>query len=290
MITERDIAILLALTRYYVLNRTQIQSLVFPTDKQGRVTRRRLQVLVDGRYINRQNAMVYHAESGPPASVYFPSALGCEFLADHFDDDQYLLTPCRSPISHHVQHWLAISETHISFDAAIALQSDVKVDGWLNEWDIANKDEKDPERHYRLYTTVQTAPRIVCVPDAAFLLSMHGYKKIHYLEQDRATSGVEQVANQKFQGYALLAENKLHMRHFSDATVSTFSVLLIAPTPARRDHLRRAFRSKQGTGLWRFASVTDIKPALLLHEPIWFTCEDEAPRALIKREGNQHVP
>ena len=46
MITERDILILVALVRYYVLNRQQIQRLVFPTDSNGRITRRRLQSLV----------------------------------------------------------------------------------------------------------------------------------------------------------------------------------------------------------------------------------------------------
>ena len=34
MITDRDILILVALVRYYVLNRQQIQRLVFPTDPQ----------------------------------------------------------------------------------------------------------------------------------------------------------------------------------------------------------------------------------------------------------------
>lgn len=286
MITERDVAILLALTRYYVLNRAQIQALVFPTDKQGRLTRRRLQALVDGRYINRQNAMVYHTDSGPPASVYFPSALGCEFLASHFDDDHFLLTPCRSPIVHHVEHWLAISNTHICFDAAIASQNEAKIDYWLNEWDIANKDTAEPENHYRLYTVVQSAPKVVCVPDAGFLLSMQGHKKIHYLEQDRGTSGIDQVANQKYQGYALLAQSKMQIRHFPDATVPGFAVLLIAPTAMRRDSLKKAFRQKDGAELWRFAATADIKHDRLLHEPIWHTCNDDSPRALIKKGGN----
>ena len=35
MITERDIAVLLALVRYYVLSRVQIQRLCFPTDAAG---------------------------------------------------------------------------------------------------------------------------------------------------------------------------------------------------------------------------------------------------------------
>ena len=42
MITQRDIEVLLALYRYYVLNRPQIQRLCFANDTTGRVTRRRL--------------------------------------------------------------------------------------------------------------------------------------------------------------------------------------------------------------------------------------------------------
>ena len=58
MITERDIAILLALVRYYVLNRMQIQRLCFPTDENGRITRRRIQSLVDAKLINRTQMQV----------------------------------------------------------------------------------------------------------------------------------------------------------------------------------------------------------------------------------------
>jgi len=39
MLTDRDLAVLLVLDRYYVLSRPQIQRLCFPTDVTGRVTR-----------------------------------------------------------------------------------------------------------------------------------------------------------------------------------------------------------------------------------------------------------
>ena len=39
MITDRDILILVALVHYYVLNRQQIQRLVFANDPNGRITR-----------------------------------------------------------------------------------------------------------------------------------------------------------------------------------------------------------------------------------------------------------
>ena len=43
MLTPRDISLLVALNRYGVLSRPQVQRLCYPTDKDGRIARRRLQ-------------------------------------------------------------------------------------------------------------------------------------------------------------------------------------------------------------------------------------------------------
>lgn len=289
MIQERDIAILLALVRYYVLNTAQIKALVFPNLRDGRVARRRLQALADAHLLNRQNVQVCSAMNQSPPLVYYPSRGGCEFLARHFDDDKYLMTPTRTPIAHHVQHWLAVSDTHISFDAAVAKQDDVRIEGWLNEWDVANKQEADFAKHFRLYTLIRQTPKLVCVPDAAFLLSKDGHKKVHYIEQDRATSGGEQVAAQKFPGYAAMDEGRLHTRHFPESTMPSFSVLLIAPTTSRRDLLRKAMKGKPSADRWRFVAAADLRPETLLTAPIFYPCEGE-PRPLIKQqEGAQHA-
>src|SRR6185369_16543392 len=104
-----------------------------------------------------------------------------------------------------------------ALDEAIKSQSAVTLDGWLNEWDICNKDESAPEKKYRLYTLIRESPRLVCAPDAAFLLTVKGHSKVFYVEQDRATSGVYQVASSKSPGYAALAEAGLQRRHFPQA-------------------------------------------------------------------------
>jgi len=36
--------------------------------------------------------------------------------------------------------------------------------------------------------------------------------------------------------------------------------------------------------LWRFAAHEDIVPARLLFEPIFFTCNDDQPKPLLRRE------
>ncbi len=287
MITQRDVDVLRSLARYFVLNRPQIQRLNFPEDTAGRITRRRLQALVMEHLINRHNLVFHHPQAGSPGPVYYPSRAGCEFLAEHFDDQSYLLTPTQTPQPHHAFHWLAVSETHMALDQAIAAQSDVHLEGWLSEWDVANKSESAPEKHYRIYTLISETPRLVCVPDAAFLLSLDGHKKVFYLEQDRDTSGVQRISASKTPGYAAMAERKLHRRHFPSTTIDAFSVLMIAPTARRRDALRKAIKDKPAAAVWKFACVQDITPENFLHAPVFYPCDGEAV-PLVKKQGDVH--
>ncbi|MFO0945628.1 MAG: replication-relaxation family protein [Planctomycetota bacterium] len=286
MLTERDIEILRVLARYYVLSRAQIQSLCFQgesTDGAGaRVTRRRLQSLVSDGYINRMRTYIFNPAMGTPAPVYFPAKKGCEFLAVHFGDDRYYAVPFRPPQAELALHWLAISDTHLLMDAAIALQQDVELAGWLNEYDQVNADAESPEDRYRIYTLIRRQPRLVCAPDAAFLLAAYGHKKVYYLEQDRATSGVRQIAASKTLGYAAMAEMSLHKKHFPDATIPGFAVLMITTDPRRRDALRKEIGKKPGAGLWKFASVTDLRPDTFLFEPVFHGCDDTSPMPLVR--------
>lgn len=286
MVTDRDLSILRAIARYYVLNRQQIQRLVFPEDTHGRITRRRLQSLIDADFLSRQPMLVCHPSNGAPAPVYYPSFKGNALLAEMTGDDRFLAIPAQQPTMHHVWHWLAVSETHITFDEAIASQSDesannVQITEWFNEYDIVNPAESSPEKRFRLYTLLRSSPRLICAPDAAFLLATRGHSKVFYLEQDRATTGVHQIAASKTQGYSLLAEVNGHRRHFPETTIDTFTVLMVAPNARRRDALRKTIGEKRGASLWRFASQEDMQPEKLLHAPIWYPCDGE-PASLVK--------
>jgi Replication-relaxation len=285
MLTDRDFDILRTVVRYYVLNRQQIQRLCCPQDTNGRVTRRRLQVLVAAGLLNRQHTLFCHPLAGPAAPVYYPSRKGCELLAEMFDDERFLTTPTQAPIPHHTLHWLAISDFHIVLDAAIGAQSAVALDGWLNEWDVCNKDESAPEKRFRLYTLIRESPRLVCAPDAAFLLIVNGHSKVFYLEQDRNTSGVRQIAASKTQGYAIMAQTQMHRRHYPTATVNSFTVLMIAPTERRRDALRKAIHGKPGAELWRFAASTELTADRLLHSPVLYPCVGD-PLPLVKLQAD----
>lgn len=272
MITERDTDILRSSARYYVMKRPQIQQLHFPDDMTGRATRRRLQVLVSAGFLNRTRAPLYNADGGSPWPAYYPSRAGLELLAEHFDDERFLGVSCRSPEPFHLHHFLAVTETHLALDQAIAAQSTVSLEGWLNEFDVVNPQETAPERRYRLYTLLKESPRLICVPDAAFLLEFGQFRKVFYLEQDRATTGVRQLAARKTPGYAELARRGWHVRHFPQATIDSFTVLLITPTARRRDALRKALAEKSGANLWKFAAQPDVTPDAFLFQPIFYPC------------------
>ena len=269
-----------AIARYYVLNRQQIQRLCFSDDQDGRVTRRRLQKLLQLGVLQRQPLQMHNMDGGSPSSVYFPSRRGLEILSESLDDKRFLLVSSQTPQAHHLRHWIAVSDTHITIDRAIERQTEVQLDGWINEWDTIAND--GGEKRYRLLTELQASPRLCCAPDSAFLLSRGGHKKVYYLEQDRNTSGVERVAASKPKGYAELAARQWHRRHFSEATLPTFTVLLVAPTPRRRDHLRQAFLQKPGCELWRFVSETELTAETFLHGPILYRCDSDEGVPLVQ--------
>ena len=276
MLTDRDLRVLSSVCTYYVLNRPQIQHLCFPTDNTGRVTRRRLQALVSEGLINRFSARVIYPNSSPAGSVYYPSTKGCQHLAEQTANDRFLLTPTQCPQSHHILHWLAVSETHIKLDAAIAAQTQIQLDDWINEWDTVNKDEPEPHQRFRLYTLLQVEPRLIAAPDSAFMLTALGYSKVFYVEQDRGTSGVRQVCARKIKGYRELHVRQLHRKHFPQTNVDSFTVVCIANNARRRDALRKAFANEVGAELWKFCSATELSHETFLLELIWFPASGDA--------------
>lgn len=273
MLTQRDISVVRAVCRYFVLSRQQIQQLCFPDDREGRTTRRRLQTLVSERYIQRHQIPIPLSSVGPHCPVYFPGRRGCEFLSELDDDPRWLGVATNTPQPHLLFHWLAITNTHIALRAALKRLPQIACEAFCNEWDVLNPAAQAPEERFRLYTLIQEQPRLVCAPDAAFTLTVAGHQKVFYLEQDRNTSGVRQVAASKWAGYVGLKRKQLHRHHFPETTLSEFDVLCVVPTIARREALRKAIAEKDGAQLWRFAVEADLTPDRFLVDPIWHTCD-----------------
>jgi hypothetical protein len=186
----------------------------------------------------------------------------------------------------HLYHWVEVAQTHILLDQAIAKLPGVAKIEWISEWTLLNADEKEPEKRFKLFTRL--GPKLVCAPDAAFLLQRDGFRKAFYVEQDRdTTQNAGRVAAQKCQGYASLYELRMHInRHFPIANVVKFTVLFVAPTPNRRDALCKAFADKPAAWLYKFASQTELAPETFLTSPIWHSCVGE-PASLLKNGGER---
>ncbi len=279
--TPRQMNILRSVATYYTFTRAQIQDVCGETN--DRVVRKLLDQLCRMGLIKRTRMEVVNPGMGAPAPVYSPTRKGAEFLAAEVDAK--LLHCCtQTPNWQNLYHWTQVAELHIRLDRAIERQTQASLGGWLGEWDIANPDEREPEKRYRLFTLLKEQPkRLVCNPDAGFVLRVGSYAKVYYLELDRATSGIQQIANSKTPGFAELAKTKGHRKHF-ETNMDTFGVLSVSPTPGRRDLLRAAIKGKDGCELWKFCAWPDFTPERAITEAIWFPCEGDAS-PLVKRGG-----
>jgi hypothetical protein len=295
LLPPRDVRILDAVARYDTLTRDQVRRVLidlFPRDRDGRVARKRLKVLCDDLgFLNRTGMRVVNpfVAGGVSAPVYYPSAAGMAFLNEGRDEGSgRLLLNTTAPNWVFLYHFAAVAETHITLDAAVTLCPDLRVPEWYGERALLDPKASEPEKKYRLYECVSgdAKNRIVCVPDAAFLLERGEHRKVFYLEQDRdTTKSSDRVAASKCGGYAGLLAKQFHLRQFPRANAEKFTVLMLAPTPRRRDALRASVKKYPGADLWRFASLTDVTAARLLLSAIWFPCEGE-PKPLVQGGGS----
>ncbi len=282
MITENDIGVLLALFEYYVLTRVQIQGLLFPGHQTGRATRKRLAKLFHHGYIGKSKASIPIGSAAAVSPVYYLAKAGAEALATYFDDESYASANTRKPRLDLLFHWVAISEFHIRISQAIADQNDVKLLSWVNEWQVVNPKDANCHRFY-LHTVLSEQPPLSCSPDAGFVLLVNGVAKVFYVEVDRNTSGIKQIAASKTPGYAELARRGLHKsKHFPMATFDDFSVLVLTSHEGRRNRLARKIADEPGASRWMFCTSEDLSPETFLYEPIFVDCTGET-RSIVKR-------
>lgn len=287
MLTERDLAILQSVVRYYTLTRTQVTRLHFPNDPTGRMTRKRLHALVDLGLLAQTNMKVVNPAMGQPAPVYFPTRDGVAFLVEHTGDDHWRTAGVHSPNWQHLYHFTEIADQHILIDRAVDAVPGLSISSWLGEYSVADPKETEPHKRFALYTLLSQAGqhRVVCKPDAGFLLSYLEHSRVYYLETDRdTTKNAERVAAQKTPGYAALRDQRGYVRHFPAATVESFTVLMIAPTARRRDSLRKMFAAKSASSPFKFAAKPELTPENLFAQPVWLN-PDGQPTALLKRSA-----
>jgi hypothetical protein len=286
---DRDVAILESVFRYYVLTRAQVVRLHFrPGPTRDRIARKRLQHLAGEKLLNVAR-LRYSPDATAATHVYYPSRRGAEFLAARLGDESYLARTCQCPQQYCLFHWIRLTDRHLMLDRAVALQTEACVPCWYSEWDVVNPAESvhRPEKRFRLYTLLQEeSKRLVCAPDAAFLMTAGGHGKVFYVEEDRHTESAERYVNAKVKGYAELHARRGHRRHFPEATADDFTVLMFSPDETRRKALCTAMKGKPGERLWRFCSVAGLTAETLLHEPVFHATQGD-PGSLLRTKPHQ---
>ncbi|MCG8448304.1 MAG: replication-relaxation family protein [Pirellulales bacterium] len=261
----RDQPLLEYLARYYLLAPSHIQQLCYP-ESTSRVTRRRCASLAADGYIHRYPKK--HDDNRRP--VYYLADRGKEWLADHYDDDRYLAKPtkllCRSE---HVEHTLAVGEFLHSLQQAISRQDVVELCESFHEFEPVNPTAEAAD-WIRLFTEIRPSPRLVCMPDAAFMLGRDEHRVIYYVERETGTSGSSVVPKKKYGGYQELDRRELFRKHFPQTTWKHFFVLVVCPTPRWRDRFVKHLVKVAGDDAqrWKAISVEDTAPERLLFEPV----------------------
>lgn len=278
-VSNRKLELLRIVRRYGRMTRAQIQRKLGV--RNDRVVRALCQELVAANLLGKTRHQVVNPIAGAPAPVYYPTRQGAETVAAYFDDPLLLHAAIRPPGIHTLFHTVHITDFLMTLDDAITGQAEVALGGMFAEWDEVNPDAERPEQRYRLFTLIRETPkRLVAIPDCAFQISVGSFTKLYYGEIDLGTSGVAAASASKSPGYAALQMEGLFRRHA--VTAESFSVLHLSPTPGRRDLMRRAFSTKEGAALHRFACLRDWTPEKALFEPIFFTCEGDEPQPLIR--------
>lgn len=278
-LTPRKLAVIKAVCDYYTLTRALIQLIVGVAN--DRVMRDILQELCRAGLVNKTRMQAVNPAAGNPAPVYFPTRMGAELIAGETGVERYLSVCTKTPDWTHLWHWLGVAEFHVRLDQAVALHPGVSLLGWYGEWDEVNPHADKPQERYRIFSLIREKPRLVCAPDAVFAIGVGPHSKTYYLEFERSTSGIQQIAASKTPGYAAMLDGRLHQRHFQ-TTAESFTVLHLSPTPGRRDLLRKAVASKEGASLHRFASFTDWTQEKALTEAIFYSTDSDDPQPLIR--------
>ena len=201
------------------------------------------------------------------APVYYVTKGGVEVLASWYEDETYLAVNTRHPRSDRLNHWIAVAETRILIEQSVAQQTSVTLDRWINEWETVDKEAAEPQR-FCLHTQLSVDPPLSCSPDAGFLLSLRGHRKVFYLEQDLGTSSPKQIAARKTKGYAGLAAEHGHRRHFPETTLDTFGVLCITTNAYRCEQLAKQIATRPRPELWLFINQRELSAESFLSGPI----------------------
>ncbi len=282
----RVLLFLMLLRRTKIVTREMVQAELFPTSDAA-VVRDFLRRMVRAGFAKKvdiKNDFVLQVKP-----YHIPTELGCIHLATALNDTSWLLDATPHFKVQDVPHAVGVSKLISDLYRAIEPQTYVSMPALYREQCVINASESDPARRFRLYSVVREEgeKRIVCIPDMATLFRVGKFLRPVYWEFETGSDGSPtRVGASKTPGYFWLNQTNKYQDHFPGTNAMT--VVAVCPGSAFRESLRRAVRDAKpqqgddnGRNLWLFVDRNELKPATVLHAPIFYDCQKDEPRSLI---------
>ena len=269
-LTERDVAVVLAVYAYRVLRRDQIQRMFF-TGKN--TANERLKRLYQHGYLDRRWLPVEYGQ-GSSQALYLLAERGAQLVAASVGVDRAAIdwkdahNRVRSPF---LEHLLMTNEVRLALTLA-ARRHGYAVERWLDEETL-----KAHAEGVNVTREDGTARHVPLVPDGYFSLDLGDRRAHFFLEIDRATEANRRWAD-KVRAYQRYAHSGRYAARYQ---ARSLRVLSVTTGRKRLDNLKRTTERAGGDAMFWFASVGDVAPSKALVQPVWHVAGQERPNPLI---------
>ncbi len=269
----RDLEILKAISDCRALTAQHIEDLF---ERKQSTIQRRLQLLYQHEYLDRQYlAVVSRAPASLPA-IYTVGARGVRALIDGYQMDRGDIRRPRTQLGwKFLDHLLHVNDVRVSIILATR-QHGLEVIRWLDEpYFRAHKD----------YTMVPTAGgkqrKYPVLPDGYFLLGnvpQGATGRAHFfLEIDRGTEPLDKFTPQ-IVAYDEYVRSDAYERRFS---AKSLRILIVTTTDKRLANLQAATRRVSSASYYWFTTFDRVTCETVLTRPIWYNLTEPQPYPLV---------
>ena len=268
-LTDRDIAIVLAVHDYRVLTSEQITQLFFGHAKDGlRIAQRRLQRLYHHRYLLRRPQPI-RVGHGAQAMLYLLDKPGAALLSEYVPDFEQDWNPKDNKIK-----WNYLLHAVACNDVRVAVKRAANAAGWhVADWRddrTMKRSHKDEQVSIQLASGKRAGRALI--PDAYFVLVSTTQAFRFFLEVDRGTETVVSESDRSNTDFASKIKRYLSFyasgRYQARYGSRDMRVLTVTTSERRLANLRAATEEVGGKGRFWFTTLDQCNEGIL-DRPIW---------------------
>ena len=269
-VTARDILILRALARYYLLGKSQLKSLVFP-DHQG--------LSSAGKYLRRleEKGLVVRLK-GKGETGYLLSQAGRTLLGQNGKEAFVLLRPKDLPLMQ------AITTVRLQLEADLNCHPVIGLQRFVVRFEQKRSQKGGNHQAFCLSDQVthpSTGQEMEVFPDALMIFRHKSEgaqeQRLGFLVFDRGRK--QDTFLEMVSSYRLYSESGKYRKY---GRFDSFRVFLIVRSLRRADQIIRLLSHLKGSHLFRITTLEEIHDGSLTFDPIWRDAEKKTHRLVRK--------